>query len=594
MNLPTLIQHLYGVFTFTGLFSFEFVDKSRNTITEIFFFTPPKNKTVSEPTRSAVVPTLGGNYNIDGGNATKKINLSGQLYFPYIGSPDNPVARENAGLPNPLSGMEEFLKLRWMLIRYRDYTMTSNARVSTPVTLTSVSPQIAQLYKVVSGKIKNKVGALSDEIRLIFHDYDMDDHFYARIASFSSSQSDQKHIAIEYTIEIECYEPDDFQKNTDMRVSVKPTTNESVDTINTMLQQIDFETLSVDIQSEIGYNYAFLNTISEINNYIELIDAENTLIQSGQSTASENLPLYVTTLLTHIANAETEFLNTFLSPAQKILYDSGDATIDDIVDVDLLSFYNAVQKIKIQAQSLQGVLNSIVVIDEFRYYADADDYTLSEEQFSSDNTGKTENVSAFFYYTVMQGDSARVLAQRFYHDQEQFPRILNFNSITENDLIDETFIGKQIKIPFPVTAIGRGADNLVFEADFSDLNKFMFGTEFALDLNNNFIISGKGDLQLQTGVDNVIANIENRIKNRKGSLNVMNPNWGTVAVDEDATPMPVKINRYLTDVITQIQADPRVESAQMQLDKLQWDGETLSVPVKIFFVNTDQTREVTV
>jgi hypothetical protein len=58
--------------------------------------------------------------------------------------------------------------------------------------------------------------------------------------------------------------------------------------------------------------------------------------------------------------------------------------------------------------------------------------------------------------------------------------------------------------------------------------------------------------------------------------------------------MPVKINRYLTDVITQIQADPRVESAQMQLDKLQWDGETLSVPVKIFFVNTDQTREVTV
>jgi hypothetical protein len=122
----------------------------------------------------------------------------------------------------------------------------------------------------------------------------------------------------------------------------------------------------------------------------------------------------------------------------------------------------------------------------------------------------------------------------------------------------------------------------------------MFGTEFAMDLNNNFIISGKGDLQLQTGVDNVIANIENRIKNRKGSLNVMNPNWGTVAVDEDATPMPVKINRYLTDVITQIQADPRVESAQMQLDKLQWDGETLSVPVKIFFVNTDQTREVTV
>ena len=147
MNLPTLIQHLYkGTFIFTGLYSFEFVNKNRNTIAEIFFLTPPKGKTVSESTRSATVPTLGGNYNIDGGNATKSITLNGCLYFPYIGSPDNPVARDNTGLQNTLSGLEEFFKLRWMLIRFRDYTMMSKARVDTPTDLMQI-PEIAQYIK---------------------------------------------------------------------------------------------------------------------------------------------------------------------------------------------------------------------------------------------------------------------------------------------------------------------------------------------------------------------------------------------------------------------------------------------------------------
>jgi hypothetical protein len=593
MDLPTLVQHLYGTFTFTGLYSFEFVDKSRNTIAEVFFLAPPKSKTVTEPTRSSVIPTLGGNYNIDGGNATKKISLTGTLYFPYIGSPDNPVARDNAGLSNPLSGMEEFLKLRWMLIRYRDYTMTSNSRINTPVTAMSVSPEIARLYAAVAAKIKNKLGALTDEIRLIFHDYDMDDHFYSRIASFTSTQSDQKHIAVEYTIEIECYEPDNFQSNTDMKTA-KPTTNESADKINTELQLIGFSAISEDIQAEIGYNYSFLNTISEINNNIEYIDTENTNIQSGTSTALTLLPRYVSALLLLVDNASTEFLNTFLSPAQKTQYDTGDVTIDDIVDINLLEFYNAIQRVKLWVKSLQGVLNTTVSIEELRYYSDADDYTLKEEQFSEDTAGKTENTSAFFYYTVMQGDSARVLAQRFYRDQEQYVRILKFNDITENDLIDESKIGIRIKIPFPVTAISRGNDNLVFEPDYSDPDKFMFGSEFALDLNNKFIISGKGDIEVRTGVMNVIDNIESRIRNRKGSLNVLSPNWGTFAIDEDNAPVLVKINRYLTDIITQIQNDPRVESAQLQLDRLQWDGEVLSVPVKISFINTDQTREVTI
>ena len=132
MNLPSLIQEIYGITTFTGLYSFEFVDENRRTITEIFFMIPPKSKTMEEPTRSSTVPTLGANYNNDAGNGTKRVTLSGELFMPYRGSSENPIATWSDTLPNTSSGLEEFLALRWYIIRYRDYTMTRSGKRTDP------------------------------------------------------------------------------------------------------------------------------------------------------------------------------------------------------------------------------------------------------------------------------------------------------------------------------------------------------------------------------------------------------------------------------------------------------------------------------
>ena len=159
MMMPALIKQLTGEVTFTGLYSFEFVDKKRNTITEIFFMIPPKRKGMEEPTRSTTNPTLSGNYNTDAGNGTKTITLSGELYFPYIGSSDNPVARDNKGLENTIDGLSEFYKLRWMLVRYRDYTMTRNSRMDVPTLAMNASQEVKALYKKVSSLVKNKIGA---------------------------------------------------------------------------------------------------------------------------------------------------------------------------------------------------------------------------------------------------------------------------------------------------------------------------------------------------------------------------------------------------------------------------------------------------
>jgi len=469
--------------------------------------------------------------------------------------------------------------------------MTKNAKMDVPTTVMGLSPQINALYRKISKKVRDKTGALYDEVKLIVHDYDMDDHWYCKVSNFSSSQSDQKYLAVSYTIELECYEPDDVQKKIKV-TQVKKTTNESIDIINSSLQQLDFETAFSDIQAEIGYNSNFVSAAVDIDNIIASIGEENEYIQAGQSTALTNLPTLVSDLLSTLDLSFSGFIATFLSSTQQTLYESGDLTLDEILDIDLIVFYNTLQKIKIYAESIKGTLNSIVKQDEIRYYANADDYTLTTEQFDSGNENKVEGIISFYYYTVMQGDTSRIIALRELKDGEKFTSILQINDISENDFIDGSLIGTQIKIPFNANTVSRGDENLVYESDPSNIEKFLYGSDIATDADNKIKISPTGDILESIGIENVFQGIERRIQQRKGSLNTFNPNWGSIAVDDSAAPLMVKIDRYLSDIVAQIQADPRVESVKMDLSRLEFKGESISVPSTVFFIGTEEHREV--
>jgi hypothetical protein len=592
MQLPLLIQQLYGQTVFSGLYSAEFVDENRNTIAEIFFMCPPKNKSVSEPTRSSTIATMGGNYIIDGGNATKQISISGDLYFPYVGSPDNPVATNSGELENTITGLEEFFKLQWMLIRYRDYTMTSNAKMNVPSSLMSVKG-ISQLYKSVSKQVKNKTGALYDKVRLIIHDYDMNDHFYCRVENFSSSQSADKYIVINYSIVFDCYEPDSKQRKTTITNQVKPTTNESINSVNTNFQNIGFSTIFDNVQASFGYNTLFINASQYISDLITKINTENQNIQAGKSIASKNMPVYISDLITYLETCMSNFISTFLTVAQQAEYTACTLTLEDVVSRNLLVYYNSLQKLKLQAESLNGVLTSMIEISTLRYSTDADDYTLTTDQFDSTDTNLVESSTSFFYYRVIDGDNARIIAQRELNDQEQFIRILKINDITENDFIDGTIVGQLIKIPYAISVTARSEDNLVYESDYTNTDAFLYGSDLAVNVNDNLESDSAGDLLNQVGIENVYENIENRITNNKGSMNIFQTSWGTDPVDSSNAPLLVKIDRYIEDVVEQIQSDPRVESAKVNLKKVEWNGETLSIPTTVTFIGNDQTYEVT-
>jgi hypothetical protein len=435
-----------------------------------------------------------------------------------VGSPDNPVARFNTNLENSIDGLNEFFKLRWMLINYRDYTLTSNAKLKSPTTLISLSSEIASLYNAVADRLSRKVGALYDEIQLIFHDYDMDDHYYCRVDSFSSNQDASRHIVINYTINIECYEPNSKQI---VKPQLKKTTNESINIVSNQITDLDFDNKLDDIQDDIGYNIDFLQTSLEIQAVLDSIQTENDSIQAGETTALVYLPDLTSTLLNSTAKALTEFIDTFFSTTQKALYNTGDISVEQVITVDLMSFYNVLQKCKLIGNSLQGILNSIIIQGNLRYYSNADNYTITEEQFDEGDDNIVENDVNFYFYRVQKGDSAKIIANRELNDPEKFINILQINDITENDFIDDSIIGQEIKIPVVANVLSRGDDNLVYETDISDREAFLYGTDLKTDINDNLMLSSKGDLLSITGQEGVFANVEKRISRRKGSLNLM-------------------------------------------------------------------------
>jgi len=594
MSLQTLIKNIYGEITFTGLYSFQFLDAARDTITEIFFMIPPKTKTMDESTRSSSVATFGGNFINDAGNSIKQVTLSGDLFFPYVGDTKNPVARSPEQNGQLLNGYEEFMKLRWMLIRYRDYTMTKNGVISDPgIALSADGPKIQALYSHVSKNLTDKIGALYDTVELVFHDYDMNDHYFCKVNSFSSNQSDSKYNAVNYTIQLECYEPYRTKKNRKNRT--KKPANEDINSSMQMITNLDYDSKFDIIQPQIGYNVEFLSALVSISKYIEELQEENYKIQAGKTPASKKMPEIVESILDAVGIAMDNFVTFFISAEDLTDFELGDKTFDDLLDFEQIEFFNSLQKVKILAETMKGTLSSVVSNEPLRYYSNADIYTLSEEQFDSDEDSfQIDNNTTFYYYTVLAGDSARVIALRELKDANKFMKILQMNDITENDFIEGNIVGQAIKIPILSRSQIAKDDNFVYEKDSSDIKIFFHGKDIATGVNKEILLSGTGDLLYIEGIDNTISSIESRLSSTQGSLNIFNPDWGIIPIGNDNAPFLVQVDRYIESIQDQLSSEPRIAESEIKYDKLRWKGERIYVPIKVKFIGSDDTQEVAV
>jgi nucleoid-associated protein YgaU len=586
MNLPILIKKIYNEVSLTGLYSFEFVDDKRKTITEIFFMQPPKQKSLEEVTRSSVVPTLTSNFVLDAGNGTKRLNISGNLWFVTVGSPDNPVASEPGDLPNQIDGLNEFFKLRWMLIRYKDYTMTRKGRMTIPTSPMAFSPQLNALYS----KIKDG-DALADKVSLVFHDYDMDDHYYVKISSFMASQSSDDYLSVDYSISGECYER--YNISSQAQAKIKKTEKEEVEAISKRLAEVNFSEKLAAVESQLGYNNPVFEPSLNLGDDIESIIAENTNIQTGKSTIFDSMLELIDIAKQHIEDIQVNFLDIYV--IDKDAFSAGMTTLESYVDVDMLAFYNDTQKIKMIIEGMAGIIGATPKQDDIVFYENADTYTLTEEQFTAEELLKIQSTSTFVYHVLKQGETFRSLAVRYYGEAEKATAILQANNISQNELIDENYVGSVLKIPIQTDGIARSAKNIVYDGELSpeNLENFLHGRDIMLQ-DGKLLPSAMGDMRTVEGSENTLQALDRRMDTAKGALNIYNTDFGLLSIDDGNLPFLVKLSRYLDDMVFQFQADPRVASVQMLLDTLELKGEKISIKNKISLIGAEDAREVSV
>jgi len=282
MSVQSILKAIYGTYVPTGVYSFEF-----KGVAEIFFLLPPESITVSEGQRAELLPTLGdgAGYLCDYGQEFKDIAISGSLNFFYGGSTRNPIDRVPDSAVDLVDGYSEFIKLRFMLSRYRDYTMTKKGKLIAPDFSLPGLASVKKLKGWVNKQVRDKSGALADQVDLIWHDYDYDDHFKVKVDTFSLTRSKDDPWTVNYDISLKAYAVDDRTGKIELKSpETKENTAQQIDTATLLMESVDVE-LPDSLKKDIG-RYLLDQKLSTAKSYLTWA---NGMIKAGVMTPERAL-----------------------------------------------------------------------------------------------------------------------------------------------------------------------------------------------------------------------------------------------------------------------------------------------------------------
>lgn len=220
MAVSQVMIALYGSYEPTGMYSFEFRRPDGGRISEIFFLLPPESASTKESQRASLIPTLKGGFLADHGNEFKEISLAGSSHFFYAGSTKHPggagrtigqFGQQANGQQQSsfIDGYTEFIKLRYMVSRYRDYTLTPDGKINAPDFTGEGLGSTSALKKFVEDQVDKGRGALANQVDMIYHDYDYDEHWFVKVDSLRIDRNKGDPWTIKYNIELKAYQWDD-------------------------------------------------------------------------------------------------------------------------------------------------------------------------------------------------------------------------------------------------------------------------------------------------------------------------------------------------------------------------------------------------
>lgn len=652
MSLPKIVEILSGNVNLTGLYSFEFRNKDDQFLTEVFLLLPPEEVSVTEAPRSALHPTLTGGYLVDFGNDFKEISIRGQCHFFYANVPGTntyPVLRENES-PPIINGYEEWIKLRFLLSRYRDYTMTPGGKLGKflpPFAVLNNPGMIGTIALIdkVKRNVGARLGALADQIKLVFHDFDEDNHFYVKVDSFKGTRSKSDPYTVMYDIALKAYRVDETRYGLSNAGAGAITKKEPAWEYMRKIQIISGDFSPATVPSEIQYNageesfvlpatdtpVASDSTITfgteggySVNKYIpqELLASQELLqisqrlsflrgeLQKAVATAqTQTQPLnkVIGTLPQQVldtVNALKTQVENYAVP-QEVFDDfkAGAIAFSEVASFDVMAYYNELQKLEI---SLAGYEVALLTSADTKTQAlnpgggSGIGYLgiLNSSEFDdpSFDYPVTNLPQAYIYYRVIEGETSPQIAAKVFPDGDysRWPAILELNGITESDLLDGNVEpGTLIKIPLPGDVSVQAEDNMVFEAPIENptpeqLQKFLYGAEVAMR-DGKFSVSAGGDLSVVRGKDSVIQSWVLRFNRNEGELSPLHPKDGILSINDYGSDVPyaVVLERLVNDIRVKTELDPRIASASVDLNTLRIDGDKVFVDTQNYLIGGD-------
>jgi len=660
MSLPKILEIITGNVALTGLYSFEFRNQDNQFITEVFLILPPEEVSVSESPRSALHPTLTGGYLVDFGNEFKDISIRGQCHFYYANVPGTntyPVLRDNES-PPIVNGYEEWIKLRFLLSRYRDYTMTPGGKLGKfipPFALLGNPGMLstAILIDQVTRNVGSKIGALADQVKLVFHDWDEDSHFYCKVESFSGNRSKSDPFTVMYDIALKAYRVDETRTGLSNAGNGAITKKEPAWEYMRKIQIVSGDFSPATVPGDIQYGEGEESFILPATDTPVAADSALTFGTSGGYSVNKYIPqeLLVSQEVLEISQ-RLEFLRGELQKAvataqtqtkpiadvigtlpeqtiaavqdlksqienytvpQEVFDDflAGALAFSEVASFDVLAYYNELQKLEIATAGYQVALitaadTSVQPLNPGGGSGIGYLGILNSSEFDNPSFDYpvTDIPQAYIYYQVKEGETSPQIAAKVFPDGDysRWPTILDLNGITESDFLDGNVpAGTLIKIPIPGNVAVQGEDNMVFEMppenpSPSQLQNFLYGSEIGLN-NRRFTISAGGDLLKVRGSDSVIQDWVLRFARNEGELNPLHPIDGILSINDygDDIPYAITLDRLINDLRVKTELDPRIQTASIDLNSLRIEGDKVFVNMKIVMIGGDEfTRPVTV
>ena len=620
----------------TAIFSFEFF--KRNPVTkmpdpnqrlgEIFFLLPPESYSLSEGYKISITKTAGGAWIDDFGNDFKKLRLSGSLYSYYQGYPPDSAPSNSQGEKNifkragkklldagksalsgavqsaqalggsianefgvdvpglkGLSGLEELFRLRYVLSRFRDAWISGDKdKTFTPRYKGTAKEEVVTNLE----SLQKNGGGFSNNVAIIYHDYDEDNHYDVIFDNFTISRDKSDPFTANYSIEL------------------------------TAIREFFFAFVNVGVLSQKVSPYQAVAQV--LQTFDNALSAVRALVNIPKEIAKKVVDLLAigdeikrkvnafSTGVTSDWKSFTSFLKNFNIESKKTLDDLlvfayGQNALDTKNELLRPSEKNnasisAFQSLSHGGSGLRGTgaffsdsapngnrssdENKTITDDSFNTSVDPSPDKIYSEQNSS-------------LYVVKQGDTAQGIALNFYGDAGKASIILEINGLFNYQFQDGSLVGMSIIIPGISSGVGvPNNKNLVYYERVNGMTpeeqtNQMLGTDFSLDENRGFESDGTGDLGMVFGQDCFYENLQDRLNFEYGTLAPFDPGWGTLA-EAGQPPFKAGLLKIIDSIEEQINRDPRTKSAFVDRNNVLIEGD--KVLIQIYITPISGTQQI--